>query len=69
MNNPSNARKRIPIFVVPLLFGVLSLANIVGNPRYATIRPVDVVQLMASGMLLGAALVLLVQFFRSPRRH
>ena len=63
----SDPRKRMPLFVVPLLFGLLSFFSIISKPGFERLRAVEVVQLMASGMLFGAALVLFVQFFLGPR--
>lgn len=60
-------RRRLAPFLVPLLFGLVSLFNIVGNPRFATFRAVDVVQLIATGMCFGAALASLVMILRDPR--
>ena len=61
----SNRRKLVP-FWVPLLFGLLSFFNIVGKPRFATFHGADVLQLIATGMCFGVALVTLVVFFRGP---
>ena len=60
-------RRQLAPFWVPLLFGLLSLFNMVGKPSFATIRGVDVVQLMATGMCFGVALATLGVFVRRPR--
>jgi hypothetical protein len=60
-------RRQLAPFWVPLLFGLLSLFNMVGKPSFTTIRGVDVVQLMATGMCFGVALATLVVFVRRPR--
>jgi hypothetical protein len=39
----------------------------VGKPSFATIRGVDVVQLIATGMCFGVALATLIVFVRRPR--
>ena len=62
----SNRRKLVP-FWVPLLFGLMGLVNIIGNPRLATLHGSDVVQLIAVGMCFGVALATLVVFVRGPR--
>jgi hypothetical protein len=38
-------------------FGLLGLLGMIGRPSLATIRPVDFVHLLGTGMCLGAALV------------
>jgi hypothetical protein len=62
----SDRRKFIPFFV-PLLFGLMSLSNVIGNPRIATLRGSDVLQLIATGMCFGAAIALGVVFVRGQR--
>ena len=61
----SNRRKLAP-FWVTLLFGLMSLFNIVGKPRFATFHGADVLQLIGIGMCFGVALATLVVFFRGP---
>ena len=53
--------------VILAVFGLGSLTSMLGKPSFATIRPVDVVQLIGTGMCLGGAIVALVLFLRSPR--
>ena len=62
----SDRRKFAP-FWVPLLFGILALANILGNPRIATLHGSDVVQLIAVGVCFGVALATLVTLVRASR--
>ena len=62
----SNRRKLVP-FWIPLLFGLMALVNIVGNPRFATLHGSDVVQLIAVGMCFGVAIATLVGFVRGAR--
>ena len=45
-------------------FGAISLMNMALNGRFETLRPVDVVQLIGTGMCFGAALVGLVTILR-----
>jgi hypothetical protein len=59
----SGRRKFIPFFV-PLLFGLMSLSNVIGNPRVATLHGSDILQLIATGMCFGAALAMGIVFFR-----
>ena len=62
-----NARRKIlvPLFIA--FMGLAALSNAASKPRFATFRAVDVVQLIASGMCFGAAIVALVAFFRGRR--
>ena len=62
----SDRRKFAP-FWVPLLFGILALANILGNPRIATLHGSDVVQLIAVGLCFGVALTTLITLVRASR--
>jgi hypothetical protein len=62
----SDRRKFIPFFV-PLLFGLMSLSNVISNPRVATLHGSDVLQLIATGMCFGAAIAMAVVFFRGQR--
>lgn len=41
----------------PLLIGCIGLFNFMSEPRFASIRTVDVVRLIAFGMCFGVALV------------
>ena len=58
------SRRQLAPVWVPLLFGLLSLFNMISKPGFATIRVVDVVQLIATGMCFGVALATLVVFVR-----
>jgi hypothetical protein len=60
-------RRKLAPFWVPLLFGLLSLVNLVGKPRLATLHASDVVQLLGTGMCFGVAVASLVAFLRGPR--
>ena len=59
--------RRSAPFRVPLLFGLISLTNVLTRPRMQNVRAVDEVQLVATGMCFGAALVAL-GYFTSDRR-
>lgn len=65
----SDRRKRVQIYpaLFILFFGFAALLNFTGSPAFTTIRTVDVVRLVGSGMCFGAAIVLLGLFFRGPR--
>jgi hypothetical protein len=55
---------------VPLFIGFLgfaSLNNAASSPRFASIRTVDMVQLLASGACFGAAITALLLLRRRPR--
>ncbi len=60
--------KRKPLvsaIFVPLFVGAIGFFHLVSQPRFATIRTVDVVQLTGSGMCFGVALCALFAFLRS----
>ena len=63
-----NQRRRNP-FWVPLLFGAMGIFRCIGNPRLATVRAVDIVQLIATGACLGVALAMMAMFFRQRREQ
>ena len=46
------------------MFGLLSGTALIGRESLAGVRAVDIVQLLATGMCFGGALVLFVQFWR-----
>ena len=54
--------------VVLLVFGSGSLFSMLGKPSFETIRPVDVVHLIGTGMCFGGAIVALASSLRSPRK-
>ena len=56
-------RRFAPMFVV-LAFGILSGVNIIGSPRFANYRAVDIVYLLGTGMCFGAAIALFVRTLR-----
>jgi len=53
------------IFFILAVFGLVSLFSMLRKPSFDTIRPVDVVQLIGTGVCFGAVAVVL--FLRSPR--
>ena len=55
-------------FWVPLLFGLMSLTNVLMRPSMQAVRTVDTVQLVATGMCFGAALVGFGWFLRNRRQ-
>jgi hypothetical protein len=63
----SERRRLIRIVVILAVFGTGNLFSMLGKPSFATIRPVDAVQLIGTGMCFGVAIVALVLFLRSPR--
>jgi hypothetical protein len=63
----SDRRKLVRIFFVLTAFGLVSLVRVLAAPSLATIRAVDIVQLVGTGMCFGAAILALVLFLRSPR--
>ena len=63
----NDRRRLLRIFFILAIFGLGSFLSILGKPSFETIRPVDAVQLIGTGMCFGAAIVALVLFLRSPR--
>jgi hypothetical protein len=53
----SSRRDSFRVAFVLAAFGLLSLGSMLGRPTLATIRPVDVVHLIGTGMCFGAALM------------
>ena len=49
------------------VFGLLSLFRVLSRPSFESIRPVDAVQLIGTGMCFGAAVLALVLFVRGRR--
>lgn len=61
----TDRRRFVRIFFVALVFGLMNFFSMLGRPSFETIRTVDVVQLIGTGMCFGAAIVALVLFLRS----
>jgi hypothetical protein len=60
------ARRGGSVFPAGLvLAGVLGIFELIERPRFQSYHAVDVVQLVASGMCFGAALVLIVMWSRN----
>ena len=55
-------RRGFVLVLIPLMFAIFSGLNIIGNPRFQNYRSVDIVHVLGTGMLLGAAIVLFVMF-------
>ncbi len=55
--------------LVPLTVGIIGFGNVARLPRFETYRTVDILQLIASGMLLGIALASLTAYFRRDRSN
>jgi hypothetical protein len=60
-------RKRAFPFLVPLMFGLLSLSIVLSRPTVQSMRAVDIVELIATGMCFGAGLVVFVFFLRDHK--
>lgn len=56
----SSRRESLRVAFVIATFGLLSLCSMLARPTLATIRPVDFVHLIGTGMCLGAAIVAFV---------
>lgn len=58
------SKKRVFLFLILLLFGLIPLLNSVENPRLAGLRPPDYLRLIGSGMCFGFGFGVLL----GPRR-
>lgn len=65
----TNRRRMISSIFVPIFVGLIGMFNVTRYPRFADIRSVDVVQLVASGMCFGVALVSIIALFRNSRTN
>jgi hypothetical protein len=63
----NDRRRFFRIFFILFAFALMNGFRILGNPSLAAIRTVDIVQLVATGMCLGGAVVTLVLALKSPR--
>jgi hypothetical protein len=60
-------RSLVSAVLVPLIVGLVGLVHLMGQPRFAAIHRVDVLQLTGSGMCFGIALAALLGLIRAPR--
>jgi hypothetical protein len=63
----TDRRRLFRVFFVLLVFGLANFVRMLGKPGLATIRTVDIVQLIGTGMCLGGAVVALVLALKAPR--
>lgn len=56
----SSRRESLRVVFVLASFGLLSLLSMLARPSLATVRAVDIVHLIGTGMCFGAAIVALV---------
>jgi hypothetical protein len=59
--------KFVAAIFVPLLIGSIGLGTLMRSTRFEAYRSVDVLQLIASGMCFGVALVSLIMMLRGSR--
>jgi hypothetical protein len=62
-----NRKLAVSAIAMPLVIGLVGLMNLMHQPRFATFRNVDIVQLLGSGMCFGVALVGLFSLLRGAR--
>ena len=62
-------RKRPPVvmFIMPVFIGLLGLSNVMQSPQFESYRTMHVLQLVASGACLGAALTGVMVMLLRPR--
>ena len=65
MTNP--ARNAAAAIAVPAILGLLGLITLMSRPQFQTIRTVDALQFLASGILLGMALAAGIARLRSKQ--
>jgi hypothetical protein len=53
----------------PLIVGLFSLATVMRRPRFASIHTVDVLELIAAGIMLGLALRALAMWMHDQRKR
>ena len=63
----TNQRRFPRIFFVLTVFGIMHLLAMLDRPSVANSRGVDFVRLIGTGMMFGAAIVCLVQYFVDRR--
>jgi hypothetical protein len=60
-----NNRRRFPrIFLLLTFFGVMNLLAMLSSPAWTSIRGVDIVRLIGTGICFGGAIVSFVVYFR-----
>ena len=59
-------RVQVAMAVFAMCMGLGAFSSVAGNPRFETYHTLDVIRLMTAGAAFGVALVLLIQFFKSP---
>jgi hypothetical protein len=57
----------VSAFAASLFIGLIGLTNLMHQPRFESIRNVDVLQPLGSGMCFGVALSALFALVRTPR--
>jgi TctA family transporter len=61
----SRRKSAISTIAISLVVGIVGLTTVTGRPRFSLYATVDVLQLLASGMCFGIALVGIVRSFRN----
>ena len=63
----SDRADSLRVFFVLFAFGLVSFLSMLSRPSLASIRAVDVVHLIGTGMCFGGALIALIGYFRSKK--
>ena len=53
-------RRHRSLAAIVIFMGIIGLATLARNPHFATIRSVDALQLLASGMCFGVGITILL---------
>lgn len=52
-----------------IVMAIINLQGVISSPRWEQIRSVDALRLFGGGMLIGAAVVTLVTYFRNKPKQ
>ena len=59
-------RVQVGMVVFATCIGLVSFSSVAGKPRFETYHTLDVMRLILAGAGFGVALVLLIEFYKSP---
>ena len=60
-------RRPFAVWIIPLLIGFVGFYRVTQSPNFEMYRAVDIVQLLGSGVCLGAAMVGVIFMLRGAR--
>jgi hypothetical protein len=68
-NDMPNRRPTWRDIIFPLVLGMISLTVVMRRPRFASIQSVDVLELIAAGVMFGLALRALAMWMHDRFKH